>query len=71
MKTLKFNTNIKCNGCISAVKPYLDKAAYIESWSVDLASPNRILTVKTTEPPQKITDLLKEAGYNGTLVGNS
>ncbi len=71
MKTLRFNTNIKCNGCISTVKPYLDKAEYIENWSVDLTSPERILTVETTEQPGKIAGLLKEAGYNATFIENS
>ena len=29
MKELKFNTNIKCMGCVSSVKPILDKESKI------------------------------------------
>lgn len=68
MKTLKFKTNIKCNGCINTVTPYLDEAEFIKSWSVDLESPNRILTVNTEEAPERITGLLQEAGYKGERI---
>ncbi len=68
METLKFKTNIKCNGCINAVTPYLNKTETISHWTVDLDSPDRILTIETSEPPQKIEALLKEAGYTATCI---
>jgi len=47
MKTLKFKTSLKCNGCVNAIKPHLDKVEGIVSWNVDLKSPNKIVEVTT------------------------
>jgi copper chaperone len=63
MKTLKFKTTIKCNGCINAVTPFLDNSNNIEKWSVDLESPDRILTVETSGEADEVKRLLQEAGY--------
>ena len=46
MTQLKFTTNIKCGGCIATVKPHLDKLPGIKSWSVDISSPGKLLTVE-------------------------
>ncbi|MDK2842294.1 MAG: copper chaperone [Anaerophaga sp.] len=72
MKTLKFKTNIKCNGCINAVTPFLDKSNNISDWSVDLESPDRILTIKTEEgDADEVKELLNEAGYKAEELGNT
>jgi|APTNR8051073442_1049403.scaffolds.fasta_scaffold13685_2 copper chaperone len=64
MKELKFNTNIKCMGCVSSVKPILDKESKIINWEVDLESPDKVLTIKSNEMnPQEISELVKRAGY--------
>ncbi|MPR35879.1 hypothetical protein GBK04_21635 [Cytophagaceae bacterium SJW1-29] len=68
MVTQEFKTNIKCGGCIAAVKPYLDQAEGIENWEVDLQSPDRILTVKTDKSPDEVTRLIKEAGYEAMPI---
>jgi copper chaperone CopZ len=47
MKTLKFKTNINCGNCLSKVAPKLNEESRIDSWSVDLESEDRILTVQT------------------------
>lgn len=47
MNTLKFKTNINCGGCLASVSPALDTQEGIHSWQVDLAHPDRILTVET------------------------
>lgn len=49
MQELKFKTTLKCGGCESNVKPGLDTISEIESWEVDLASADKILTVTATE----------------------
>ncbi|WP_016776220.1 heavy-metal-associated domain-containing protein [Anaerophaga thermohalophila] len=72
MKTLKFKTNIKCNGCINAVTPFLDKSNNISNWSVDLKSPDRILTVETEEgDAEEVKKLLNEAGYQAEETEDS
>ncbi len=68
MTTQQFKTNIKCGGCIAAVKPHLDKAEGIENWEVDLQSPDRILTVKTDKSPKEVEAIVKEAGYEAMPI---
>jgi copper chaperone len=49
MHTLRFKTNIKCNGCIQTVTPFLSGIKEIKEWTVDLNTPDRILMVEMTE----------------------
>jgi len=44
--TLQLKTNLNCNACIAAVKPYLDAEPSIERWDVDIAKPEKTLTVR-------------------------
>jgi copper chaperone len=64
MESLKFKTSLKCNGCINAIKPGLDKIEDIDSWSVDLDSPDKVLTVLANNASaEKVIDSVKKAGY--------
>ena len=45
MSEAKFKTTIQCNGCLSKVTPKLNDILSDNSWSVDLESEDRILTV--------------------------
>jgi copper chaperone len=61
---MKFKTNMKCDGCVSSVKPYLDSTAEIESWSVDLNSPEKTLTVKTGSlKKDEVIAIVSKAGF--------
>ena len=69
MTELLFKTNIKCNGCIATVTPFLDGEKQIQEWKVDLENPERILSVKSeTLSPESIVELLKKAGYTAVEV---
>ncbi|MFC6999056.1 heavy-metal-associated domain-containing protein [Rufibacter roseus] len=68
MSTLKFKTNIKCGGCISAVTPTLDNTSGIEKWGVDTANPDKILTVEGDISEEKVVEAVNKAGYNATPV---
>lgn len=64
MKTLKFKTNIKCNGCIATVSPALNSDKNIAKWDVDTNSPEKILTIETSEEtPNNIINLVEKAGF--------
>lgn len=69
MKTFKFKTNLKCINCVTKVKTQLDSAAEITSWTVDLKSPDRILTVeaKDEEAVALIERILADAGYRSEV----
>ena len=69
MKTLKFKTNINCGGCISKVTPFLNKQESVESWEVDTANADKILTIESngaTEEDVKAT--LQKIGFKAELV---
>lgn len=69
MKTFKFKTNLKCNNCVAKVKEQLDNAGAIASWSIDLQSPERILTVEseTEEVVAIVEHILSQAGYRSMV----
>ena len=70
MKTLKFKTNIKCGGCIATVSPFLNKVPEISSWTVDTATPEKILTVEAGEELQDeaVVSTLEKAGFTATAI---
>lgn len=64
MKSYLFKTSINCSGCLSRVRPILDKEPRIKSWSVDLEHPDRILSVNTDDlEPSDIIDIIDNAGF--------
>ncbi|VAW25960.1 hypothetical protein MNBD_BACTEROID06-1296 [hydrothermal vent metagenome] len=69
-KKLTFKTNIKCNGCIATVTPFFQKNESIKKWSVDLESPDRVLTVELEGgKASEVENLIKEAGYVSEPIG--
>jgi copper chaperone len=64
MKTQKFKTNINCNSCLFAVKPFLDKVKYIQGWEVDINDPDKTLTVKGDNvEKENVLEMVQMAGY--------
>jgi len=69
MATLRFKTNIKCNGCLQTVSPFLSGIYEIKEWNVDLASSDRTLTVEGIEvAPSVIISALNQAGYKAEQI---
>ncbi len=67
--TRQFKTNIKCDGCIAKVTPYLDKVSGAGAWKVDLTDKDRILTV-TRGGTKDIEAAVQAAGYKIELLNN-
>ncbi len=65
---MKFKTNIKCNGCVQNIRPYIEGIREIKSWEVDLYSPDRILTVEGEVSEEKIVKALQAAGYRAEKI---
>jgi copper chaperone len=64
MKTLQFKSNIKCAGCISAVQNDLNNLQGVSRWEVDIAHPDKILTVESETGDEKaVVDTLQALGY--------
>lgn len=64
MKTIRFKTNLKCGGCVKAITPGLESLNIIDSWSVDLENPDRVLEIKAPEDvSEQVIESVKKAGY--------
>lgn len=69
MSTIQFKTNIKCSGCIATVTPVLNELAGVDNWQVDLASPDKILTVTKENPDRSgIRAAIEKAGYKADAL---
>lgn len=69
METLKFKTNIKCGGCVATVTPSLNAVEGVESWQVDTANPDKVLTVQTgTATAADVKKAVEAAGYKAESI---
>ncbi|MBC7485874.1 MAG: heavy-metal-associated domain-containing protein [Cytophagaceae bacterium] len=69
MKTLKFKTNINCNGCVARVTPILNSLHGTEKWNVNTTDPNKILTIETTQlNANEIKQALEKAGFKSEEI---
>lgn len=68
MKTLRFKTNFKCQGCINKVQPYLDDMEGVKSWHVEDKKGHKELIVEADEnvEDQNVTNAVASAGYRAT-----
>lgn len=69
MKSIQFKTNLKCNGCINAIKPNIEAIKDIKSWRVFLDVQEKTLEVdfeNSTEDEiaNAVQKVVKEAGYH-------
>lgn len=72
MKTLKFKSTINCDGCISKVKPILDRHEKIEKWEVDTDHADKILTVYSGSiSADEVSKSLLEIGFKAEEIGAS
>jgi copper chaperone CopZ len=64
MATRTFKTNLRCAGCLDAIRPHLDTTPGVSSWSVDLDRPDKPLTVEgEAVSPATVEAALGRAGY--------
>ena len=68
-KTLKYKTNIKCNGCIAQVSSALNEAEGISQWEVDTANEDKIFTVHLDGISEsEIEKAVQKAGFNIEVI---
>ena len=68
MKTMKFNTTIKCSGCLAKSTPHLNEVAGEDNWEVDLENPNKVLTVVGDYTKEQIIEAVQKAGYKAEAI---
>ncbi|MBC7388298.1 MAG: hypothetical protein H7329_03730 [Opitutaceae bacterium] len=68
MKTLKFNTDIKCAGCVAGVSPFLNGDKNIKKWDVDISDPQKVLTVESDLEENQVVELVSKAGFKAKSI---
>lgn len=63
MKELKFKTNINCMGCVAKFTPHIEGVEGVESWEVDTATPDKMLTVKGELSEEELKEIVNKAGF--------
>lgn len=60
---MKFKTNAKCGACEAAIRMKLNGVVPNNDWSLDLDSPNKVLTVNGDVSAADIMEAVKDAGF--------
>ena len=69
METLKFETSLKCGGCVTAIQPKMDELKSVSKWEVDLTKPVKILSVEGEALNEnEIITTLRDAGFSATKI---
>jgi copper chaperone len=69
MDTLKFKTNINCDGCKASASSFLNKIEGITNWDVDITVPEKILSVEGENiKPKEIIEAIANGGFKGQLI---
>jgi len=64
MSEARFKTTIQCNSCLAKVTPKLNEILEEQSWSVDLESDDRILTVNNDNVSvDAVVSAVKSVGF--------
>lgn len=71
MKTSKFKTNAKCDGCVARIADKLNEIVPREQWNIDLSTTDRVLTVTADVSDEKIIAVVVAAGYKAENFNDS
>jgi len=61
MKTLRFKSSLKCNGCVNAIKPAMEAIDDVKSWRVFLDVSDKIIEIETEGSEEKVSKEVQEA----------
>ena len=68
METKRFKTDAACGGCVAHIGAKLNKIVSADQWSIDLTTPDKVLTITSDYPDEKIIETVKEAGYKAEPI---
>lgn len=69
MATQKFRTNAKCGGCSAKIGEALEQNGVpAGGWSLDLANPEKLLTVNSEMTSDAIIRIVAQAGFKAEEV---
>ena len=65
MRTLKYKTNINCNGCVKSVTPFLNELDEVDKWKVDIDNSDKVLeVVLESGNSSQIIKAVQKAGFD-------
>ena len=64
----RFNTSLKCGGCVLALEKVLEGNRKISHWEVGLNQKPLILEITSMYTAEQVQELVKKAGYTADLI---
>lgn len=65
---VQVKTSAKCAGCVAKIAEQLNAFLTPDQWSVDLSSPDKVLTVTADVPAEKVVEAVRAAGFKAQLL---
>ena len=65
---IQVKTSAKCAGCVAKIAEQLNTFLTPEQWSIDLSSPDKLLTEKADVPAEKVVEAVRAAGFKAELL---
>lgn len=60
---IQVKTSAKCAGCVAKIGEQLNRFLTPEQWSLDLSSPDKLLTVQVDVPAERVVEAVRAAGF--------
>lgn len=64
---IQVKTSAKCAGCVAKIGEQLNQFLTPDQWSVDLSTPDRLLTVTADVPANRVVEAVRAAGFKAEL----
>ena len=64
---IQVKTSAKCAGCVAKIAEQLNQFLTPDQWSLDLSTPDKLLTVNADVPAERVVDAVRAAGFKAEL----
>ena len=65
---IQVKTSAKCAGCVAKIAEQLNAFLTRVQWSMDLSSPDKLLTVNADVSAEKVVEAVRAAGFKAELL---
>lgn len=65
MTTVRVKTDLRCGACVASIRPLFDAEPGVRSWTADVSTPDKLLTVEGNDiSVKRVGELLNAKGYH-------